>query len=581
MIFLSAQPDQLYFRWQLELQLRNFRSLNIKPDNIHVLISFNPKNGINRGYSDFQLENAHLATIFFYPDNRKNKNYAPSIRPHLIKQHFLKFPQLSKSEIFYHDSDIIFRELPDLVRLCKDEVFYLSDTRNYLSSKYILSTGSENLFHRMCNIIGISQKLVMDNDDNAGGAQYLLKATTSDFWEKVERDSNSLFELLTKYNRIHADRAFVTSKKKRSQYGGIQAWCADMWSILWNLIKLHKLIKIHPDLDFCWPSDNINEWRNKKILHYAGQVEEDNLKAFRKLRYTKYPPYFDPNISLISKLTCSYPLRQLILSRKKEIINNSLKIRRLTFLIPIRIDSQSRLSNFYTTLRYLNRFFNANVEIIEFDRSSKISRSRLPNNVSHTFIKDINPYFHRTKANNILIQKSHTKFISLYDADVIIPVAQILSAYQLLENDTADMVIPYDGRFVSVDILFKEMFSKILEDSLLEANLKKFLISSGRSVGGAVFIDRQKYIDSGMENENFTSWGPEDLERYFRFQHLGHRVMKIEGCLFHLYHDRLENSGYQDAQIKQKYKRELLKVCNFEKGELQEYIKTIYTSHDI
>ena len=29
MIFISAKPDTIYFIWQLELQLRNFNSLDI------------------------------------------------------------------------------------------------------------------------------------------------------------------------------------------------------------------------------------------------------------------------------------------------------------------------------------------------------------------------------------------------------------------------------------------------------------------------------------------------------------------------------------------------------------------------
>jgi len=42
MIFLSAQPDDLYFTWQLEIQLRNFRDLNIHSKQIQILIAYNP-----------------------------------------------------------------------------------------------------------------------------------------------------------------------------------------------------------------------------------------------------------------------------------------------------------------------------------------------------------------------------------------------------------------------------------------------------------------------------------------------------------------------------------------------------------
>jgi hypothetical protein len=46
MIYLSAQPDDYYFLWQLKLQLFNFNRLGIRPNNIHVLIGYNKERGV-------------------------------------------------------------------------------------------------------------------------------------------------------------------------------------------------------------------------------------------------------------------------------------------------------------------------------------------------------------------------------------------------------------------------------------------------------------------------------------------------------------------------------------------------------
>lgn len=105
MIFLSAQPDDFYFLWQLQLQLYNFNCLGIRPENIHVLIGYHPDRGLSREFSDF-IDHCRKASFFTYPDNRPSKTYLPSIRPHIIAQHFDKHPRLQKETIFYHDSDV-------------------------------------------------------------------------------------------------------------------------------------------------------------------------------------------------------------------------------------------------------------------------------------------------------------------------------------------------------------------------------------------------------------------------------------------------------------------------------------------
>jgi len=67
MIFLSAQPDDPYFIWQLEVQLHNFGSFGIQAEDIYILVGYDPVKGIHASFQDFSLTNAYLARIFFYP----------------------------------------------------------------------------------------------------------------------------------------------------------------------------------------------------------------------------------------------------------------------------------------------------------------------------------------------------------------------------------------------------------------------------------------------------------------------------------------------------------------------------------
>src|SRR4051812_49379132 len=136
MIFLSAQPDEFYFTWQLELQLYNFNKLGIPADSIHVLISYNPKKGLSHYYQEFIDKNYDKACIFTYADTRTKPRYQSSIRPHIIQKHLLANPHLEQEAIFYHDADIIFRELPDFDNMLNDDVWYLSDTGTYTGSAF-------------------------------------------------------------------------------------------------------------------------------------------------------------------------------------------------------------------------------------------------------------------------------------------------------------------------------------------------------------------------------------------------------------------------------------------------------------
>ena len=107
-----------------------------------------------------------------------------------------KYPYLEKECLFYHDSDILFRKLPQLSSLEHDPICYASDTRTYLDCNYIINNSSLSIFSEMCKIVGICPDVVLQNNENVGGAQYLLKETSVAFWEKIERDCESLYSFL-------------------------------------------------------------------------------------------------------------------------------------------------------------------------------------------------------------------------------------------------------------------------------------------------------------------------------------------------------------------------------------------------
>ena len=189
----------------------------------------------------------------------------------------------------YHDCDIALTkplELAPYVCGC-NPTCYLSDTISYIGYEYILSKG-EDVLKLMCETIDIDIEIVKKNQNNSGGAQYLLKNIDYKFWQQVETDSENLFTNITKLN---ADKLDVNK-----DYHTLQIWCADMWAVLWNLWKIGKKTEIIDELDFTWATHSIDDWGKKSIFHNAGVNNADN-NLFYKANYLASRPKKNLNIN--------------------------------------------------------------------------------------------------------------------------------------------------------------------------------------------------------------------------------------------------------------------------------------------
>lgn len=95
-------------------------------------------------------------------------------------------------------------------------------------------------------------------------------------------------------------------------------------------------------------------------------------------------------------------------------------MRDLTVLIPVRVDSLVRLENVLAVIRYLYRYFDVNLMVLEADRYDKgILRSLLPQDVAYIFVPDTDPVFYRTKYINQMAMNATSDYLAVWDADVI------------------------------------------------------------------------------------------------------------------------------------------------------------------
>ena len=175
---LCAQPASLYYAWQVEVMLQNFVEQGINLNYVDIVCSVNPVTDMSLWS---KLTDNYSARFFFYRDDRPSPMYyQSSVRPWILAKHFKKFPGLSNESVFYHDCDMIFSKPIRFDQFEQDGICYGSDVRWYISYNYIIGKG-EDVLQNMCEIVGISQDIVKNNELNCIGAQYILKGIDSDF----------------------------------------------------------------------------------------------------------------------------------------------------------------------------------------------------------------------------------------------------------------------------------------------------------------------------------------------------------------------------------------------------------------
>lgn len=298
MKFIVATSDNVYYRWQMLVQIHNFKKLGMLDDLIYVVSKTSERKSKYLGY----IEKETGVKIYTYDDERKSKTYTSSIRPHIMKKFIVDHPEY-EDIFFYLDPDVLYTEKPSYFgSIIKNDIWYLSDTRSYIDSQYI-KRKSEKLFQEMCDIVGVDSKLIENSDRVAGGAQYIMKKTNYEYWDKVEKDCEEL------YKHMHA------TETKYSPKHPIQKWTADMWAVLWNGHYFGHRIKIWKELEFNWATTPMKDLMDKRIYHNAGAVTQSDL--FLKTKYFNENP-FNADFSHVSENNCSKFYVDHILEVKNE-----------------------------------------------------------------------------------------------------------------------------------------------------------------------------------------------------------------------------------------------------------------------
>ena len=290
--YICVQPAIPYYTWQVEVMIRNFIKNGIDPTHIHILASVG-SGGVPETWKMLRLGYPEVQ-FFFYEDTRTDRRYPPSIKPHLMGKHLAMFPHLQNSAIFYHDCDMVFTKPVNWDNFLSDDIWYLSDTVAYIGTSYIKSK-KFGVYEGMCEIVGLPTSVPEDNQANSGGAQYILKNTNVKYWEKVEKDSNTLYRFFQEHLNQH---------KQTDTYYPIQMWTAEMWATLWNAWYFNHTTQVVPDMDFTWPTNPVDTWEAKAIYHNAGVVNTTSGMFYKGMYQNRLP--YDIKLEDFDRQKCSY-----------------------------------------------------------------------------------------------------------------------------------------------------------------------------------------------------------------------------------------------------------------------------------
>ena len=286
LVILMATSDDLHWSWQTEVQINNFRKFGYS-HKLQVLL-YLPQDRKQIGWNPIweKLEKRYPEVKFFrYEDlgifNLVQSVYQSLCRPHILSQHFGKYPELKEKAIFYIDPDIVFSKYLDFTPFLQDDIIYESDTNSYVNASYFDSKVAavredkleeyqrEDILNSACKLIGIDREVAYKYNLHSGGAQYILKNIDKEFWDQVFEGCVKVKLYLADANQRYMKGGSTIDREN----AGLQSWCSDLFVTNWVAWARGMETRVVPELDFAWATDHISKWDNVNIFHNAGAGE--------------------------------------------------------------------------------------------------------------------------------------------------------------------------------------------------------------------------------------------------------------------------------------------------------------------
>lgn len=304
MKIITCVTDTPRFFWECRVFLNNMKEMGYIQDVALLIFQFRQHFMENFSPEWEQLEKDFPEAEFVYFKDTNNIqrigqifHYIPIFRLWVLEQYFKKFPELENVPILYVDSDIIFTKPIDFDQFLHDDVNYVSwtgnpeRTDNYLWQPYfdnkITQVIPEKLEYykkldvlgEVARICGTTRGQVTLNSPNIGGAQYLLKNINAQFWTDC---FNACCEIKLYLDDINKNFMKGQTWQEKSDKG-LQAFCSDMWAVLFTILGKGGQIRAPKELDFAWSSDRTERLKTTCWTHNAGITSDEKIRiAFEK-----------------------------------------------------------------------------------------------------------------------------------------------------------------------------------------------------------------------------------------------------------------------------------------------------------
>jgi len=234
----------------------------------------------------------------------------------------------------------------------------------------------------------------------------------------------------------------------------------------------------------------------------------------------------------------------------------------LSITCSVLIDSSDRLRNLELFLRFFETFFvNYEIVLVEQGLHSQVQELVKERRGVRHFLISTSGCHYKTRNLNRAASLATRNLIMMLDVDAFIPPAGIVASLALLCTGS-DFVAPYNGVMVEIE---KELIDKGVDflklmpeivyfDRMFDLNLSqlthRYFVpiyggSKYEALGGAVFYRREPFFLAGGWNENFVSYGFEDMEFMHRIAALGYQVDRVSSVnCYHFEHSRGPDSYY-------------------------------------
>jgi hypothetical protein len=99
-----------------------------------------------------------------------------------------------------------------------------------------------------------------------------------------------------------------------------------------------------------------------------------------------------------------------------------------------------------------------------------------------------------------MVKACNTPIVAVWDADVIVPLKQIMEAVELIRSGEFDFAYPYKNKFYETSFILRRLYMETEDIGILEANqgkMKKLYMPD--PVGGGFFARKSAYMEAAME----------------------------------------------------------------------------------